>query len=75
LIKADDDIVYMDLSHLAIFINDISSYADGTTTHLHFPNIINNDAGFIVQSTRIHNGLFNKWTDYYSNDLRMNLTV
>ena len=76
LIKADDDIVYMDLSHFARFINDISSYADGTTTtHLHFPNIINNDAGFIVQSTRIHNGLFNKWTDYYSNDLRMNLTV
>jgi len=72
LIKADDDIVYMDLSYFARYINDISSYPG---THLHFPNIINNDAGFIVQSMWIpHNNLFKNWTDYYTNDLRMNLT-
>ena len=75
LIKADDDIVYMDLSHFARFINDISSYADGTTTHLHFPNIINNDAGFIVQADFLPNSsAIQKWVEFYTSTVQLNLT-
>ena len=74
LIKADDDILYMDLSHFARFINDISSYAD-TTTHLHFPNIINNDAGFIVQANLLPNSsTIQKWMNFYTSAVHLNLT-
>jgi hypothetical protein len=66
----------MDLSHFARFINDISSYADGTTTtHLHFPNIINNDAGFIVQADFLPNSTaIQKWVDFYTSTVHLNLT-
>jgi hypothetical protein len=75
LIKADDDIVYMDLSHFARFINDISSYTDGSTTHLHFPNIINNDAGFIVQADFLPNSnTIQKWVEFYTSTVQLNLT-
>ena len=38
-IKADDDIVFLDLRHFAQFLRGV------TKEHVHFPNIVNNDAG------------------------------
>lgn len=71
LIKADDDIVFIDLSHFARFINAVAAYEG---PHLHFPNIINNDAGFIIQTNRLNNSALNKWKDFYTLDLHLNLS-
>ena len=72
LVKADDDIVFMDLSNFAKFITDISTYQG---THLHFPNIINNDAGFIVQADHLQrNSAVHKWIRFYTSVLHLNLT-
>ena len=38
-IKADDDIVFLDLRHFSEFVHGV------TKKHVHFPNILNNDAG------------------------------
>lgn len=71
LIKADDDIVFIDLSHFARFINAVAAYEG---PHLHFPNIINNDAGFIIQANRVNNSALNKWMDFYTLGLHLNLS-
>ena len=64
-IKADDDIVFVDISSFQLFINEIINC---TGSNLHFPNIINNDAGFIVQAARIHNAApeMQKWWEYFT---------
>jgi len=62
----------MDLSYFARYINDISSYPG---THLHFPNIINNDAGFIIQSDYLPESItIQKWVKFYTNAVHLNLT-
>jgi len=42
-IKADDDIVFVDISSFQLFLNEI---INSTGPNIHFLNIINNDAGF-----------------------------
>lgn len=71
LIKADDDIVFIDLSQFARFINAVAAYKG---SHLHFPNIINNDLGFIIQSNRLNSSALNKWMDFYTLGLHLNLS-
>lgn len=71
LIKADDDIVFIDLSQFAEFINAVAAYKG---SHLHFPNIINNDLGFIIQSNRLNSSALNKWMDFYTLGLHLNLS-
>lgn len=46
LIKADDDIVFLDVEGFATFLGNIS------TSNLYFPNIVNNDVGLYLQATR-----------------------
>ena len=46
IIKADDDIVYLDILSFEKFINNI------TFTSIHFPNIVNNDVTFVIQAKR-----------------------
>ena len=46
IIKADDDIVFIDISRFDSFVNDMSN------KHLYFPNIINNDVGLVIQGNR-----------------------
>ena len=64
LIKADDDIVFVDISSFQAFIEAV---ANSTDKGLHFPNIINNDVGFVVQYDRIHGAPeLQKWMAYYT---------
>jgi hypothetical protein len=67
LIKADDDISFIDISYFQTFINEITNW---NGSNLHFPNIINNDVGFVVQEARIHVAApeLKKWMDYYTLD-------
>ena len=46
LIKADDDIVFVDVDKFDDFLANIQ------TAHVYFPNIVNNDAGLYVQGSR-----------------------
>ena len=46
IIKADDDIVFIDISRFDSFVNNISN------KHLYFPNIVNNDVGLVIQANR-----------------------
>ena len=46
IIKADDDIVYLDIPHFNTFISNIS------ISNIYFPNILNNDVNFIIQAKR-----------------------
>ena len=46
LIKADDDIVFVDVDKFGDFLANIQ------TAHVYFPNIVNNDAGLYVQGSR-----------------------
>jgi len=46
LIKADDDIVFVDVDKFGDFLAIIQ------TAHVYFPNIVNNDAGLYVQGDR-----------------------
>eukprot|EP01038_Epipyxis_sp_PR26KG_P006657 gene6657-9138_t len=46
LIKADDDIVFIEIPNFQSFINGISS------KHVYFANILNNDIGMIFQAKR-----------------------
>ena len=64
-IKADDDVVFIDISSFQLFLNEIINC---TGTNLHFPNIINNDAGFVIQSARIYDAApeLQKWWKYYT---------
>jgi len=71
LIKADDDIVFIDLSYFAKFINVV---AGCNGSHLHFPNVVNNDAGFIIQANQLNNSALNKWMNFYTMDLHINFT-
>jgi hypothetical protein len=64
LIKADDDIVYI---HMSSFKTFIEAVANSTDKSLHFPNIINNDVGFVVQYDRVHGAPeLQKWMTYYT---------
>jgi len=66
LIKADDDIVFIDISYFPQFIKKVMSYNDKNNDYyFHFPNIINNDVGFLIQAQRIKNKIFEKWLNYY----------
>ena len=46
IIKADDDIVFIDISRFDSVVNNISH------KHLYFPNIVNNDVGLVIQGNR-----------------------
>ena len=46
IIKADDDLVFIDISNFDLFLNNISN------KHLHFPDVVNNDVGFVIQGNR-----------------------
>jgi len=70
LIKADDDIVFIDVSYFPQFIDSVVSYKD---SNLHFPNIVNNDVGFVIQANRMmDNAVLNKWMKYYTSDHGVN---
>lgn len=71
VIKADDDIVYIDISQFQAFINDIQLNSDH---HLHFPIIINNDATFPIQAQRINHTDLTMWLLFYENELKINFT-
>jgi len=79
LVKADDDIVYMDLDNFAGYLKNI------VTPQLYFPNIVNNDAGLALQGSRNahpsavsffdqyqHNGtdFWTRFNSYYFEDLK-----
>jgi len=65
LIKADDDIVYIHMSSFQAFLDEVGNSSDN---NLHFPNIINNDVGFVVQFDRIKHEApeLEKWMNYYT---------
>ena len=65
LIKADDDIVHIDMSSFPAFVDKV---ANSSNNNLHFPNIINNDVGFVVQYDRIVHEApeLQKWMNYYT---------
>lgn len=68
LIKADDDIVFIDLPGFKRFIHTIAKTAEITSAgrnNLHFPNIVNNDVSFLIQSKRMNSTVLNKWIRYY----------
>lgn len=66
-IKADDDISFIDISYFQTFIDEITNW---NGSNLHFPNIINNDVGFVVQEARVPVAApeLKKWMDYYTID-------
>jgi hypothetical protein len=65
LIKADDDIVYIHMSSFQAFVDKVRNSSDN---NLHFPNIINNDVGFVVQFDRVKHEApeLEKWMNYYT---------
>lgn len=71
LIKADDNVVFIDINHFPKFVESIVSYKN---SYLHFPNIINNDVGFVVQAKRMRDSskVFDKWFKYYKNTHHVN---
>ena len=79
LIKADDDIVFIDISQFPVFIKQIMIYKDGNKNddkYLHFPNIINNDVGFVIQAARImYDKILLKWMNYYQDRYNIDFNV
>jgi len=67
LIKADDDIVYIHMSSFQAFVERVWN---SNGSNVHFPNIINNDVGFVVQYDRVTYGALElkKWMTYYTDD-------
>jgi len=65
LIKADDDIVYIHMSSFQAFMDKVGNSSDN---NLHFPNIINNDVGFVVQFDRVKREApeLENWMNYYT---------
>lgn len=62
LIKADDDIVFIDVEKFHLYVQKISTSTKGS---LHFPNIINNDVGLAIQYQSTNGTAFNEWIKYY----------
>lgn len=61
-VKADDDIVFLDIPHFAHFIDGIR------TINLYFPNIVNNDIGLYLQAIRnVHPNMVRWYEDYRDN--------
>jgi len=59
LVKADDDIVFLDVNKFTDFVANIK------TPNLYFPNIVNNDAGLYVQGQRnVHPNIVRIFKDY-----------
>ena len=58
--KADDDIVYIHMSSFQAFVERVWNL---NGSNVHFPNIINNDVGFVVQYDRVTYGAseLRKW--------------
>jgi hypothetical protein len=79
LIKADDDIVFIDISQFPVFIKQIMIYKDedkNDDKYLHFPNIINNDVGFVIQAARImYDKILLKWMNYYQDKYHIDFNV
>jgi len=46
IVKADDDIVFLDILHFEKYVSNISY------SSFHFPNIVNNDVSFVIQAKR-----------------------
>lgn len=69
LIKADDNVVFIDINYFPKFIESVASYKK---SYLHFPNIINNDVGFVVQANRMRDKVLDKWYKYYKNTHHVN---
>jgi hypothetical protein len=59
LIKADDDIVFIDLPKFRHFVDGIR------TLNLYFPNIVNNDVGLYVQGIRSAHPNVVRWYNEY----------
>ena len=70
LIKADDNVVFIDISYFPKFVESVASYKKNNV--LHFPNIINNDVGFVVQAMRMNDKVLDKWYKYYKNNHHVN---
>jgi len=72
IIKADDDIVYLDIHKFELFISNISY------SKMHFPNIVNNDVNFVIQAKRNVHPSFIKLLEAYEiigNDLEKKLNT
>lgn len=59
--KADDDVVFIDIRHLENFLKGVSP------DHVHFPSIVNNDAGLVLQARRKVHPMFVEWLHDFQN--------
>ena len=58
-VKADDDIVFIDVGKFGDFLQGV------TYEHVHFPNIVNNDAGLAIQAARNAHPMVAAWVREY----------
>ena len=58
-VKADDDIVFIDVGKFGDFLQGV------TYEHVHFPNIVNNDAGLAIQGARNAHPMVAAWVREY----------
>jgi hypothetical protein len=62
-IKCDDDIMFMDVAKFQKFTDGIASRLYNNS--IHFPNIINNDVGFAIQTKRLDSPMLQAYYEWY----------